>query len=93
VPSLYRALVDYSNIPRSTLYYRARGRRSIEEKAQGQQNLTLWEEDIIIKLLLQISDIRQLIRIKFILSIAFITTRKRPIVDRLLKPLSRVQVF
>jgi hypothetical protein len=33
VPDSYCALADHSNVPRSTLYYRARGRRSIEEKA------------------------------------------------------------
>jgi hypothetical protein len=30
VPKLYRALIDYSNAPRSTLYYRTRGRSLIE---------------------------------------------------------------
>jgi hypothetical protein len=33
VPDSYRALVDHSNVAHSTLYHRARGRRSIEEKA------------------------------------------------------------
>jgi hypothetical protein len=36
VPNSYRALADHGNVPRSTLYYRARGRRSVEEKAQSQ---------------------------------------------------------
>jgi hypothetical protein len=40
VSNSYRALADHSNIPRYTLYHRAHGRRSIEEKAQGQQYLT-----------------------------------------------------
>jgi hypothetical protein len=35
VPRLYRALADYGNIPRSTLHHRARGRRSMEEKARS----------------------------------------------------------
>ena len=35
VSSLYRTLADHGNVARSTLYYRARGRHSIEEKAQG----------------------------------------------------------
>lgn len=35
VPDSYCALVDHGNVPRSTLNYRARGRRSIEEKAQS----------------------------------------------------------
>jgi hypothetical protein len=36
VPKSYRALADHSNVPRSTLHHRARGRRSVEEKAQSQ---------------------------------------------------------
>ena len=36
VPASYRALVDYGDVSHSTLYHRARGRPSIEEKAQGQ---------------------------------------------------------
>jgi hypothetical protein len=52
VPKSYRALADHGNVPRSTLYYRARGRRSIEEKAQSQQYLTPWEEDVVVKFLL-----------------------------------------
>ena len=35
VPRLYRALIDYGNVPHSTLHYRASGRRSMEEKAQS----------------------------------------------------------
>ena len=31
----YRALADYSGVPRSTLYYRAHGRQAIETKAQS----------------------------------------------------------
>jgi len=33
VPRLYYALVDYSNVPYTILYYRDCGRRSIKEKA------------------------------------------------------------
>jgi len=32
IPTLYRALADYSNMPRFTLYYRACGRRLKEAK-------------------------------------------------------------
>jgi hypothetical protein len=45
----YRALVDHGNVPHSTLHHRARGRHSMEEKAQSQQYLTPWEEDVLIK--------------------------------------------
>ena len=33
VPTSYRALADYGEVPRSTLYTYAQGRRSIEDKA------------------------------------------------------------
>ncbi|TAQ90358.1 hypothetical protein B7494_g1303 [Chlorociboria aeruginascens] len=86
VPNSYRALADHSDVSRSTLYHRARGRRSIEEKAQGQQYLKPWEEDVVVKFLLQMSNTGQPVRMKFIPSIAFIATRKRPVADRPLKP-------
>jgi hypothetical protein len=52
VPKLYPALADHGNVPRSTLQYRARGRPSIEAKAQGQQYLKPYEEDVVVKYLL-----------------------------------------
>jgi hypothetical protein len=85
VPKSYRALADHGDVPRSTLHHRARGRRSIEEKAQSQQYLTPWEEDVVVKFLLQMSDLGRPIRIKFIPSIAFSVTRQRPTTDRPLK--------
>jgi Zn-dependent peptidase ImmA (M78 family) len=36
VPKSYRALADHGGVPRSTLYYRAYERRSIEQKAEIQ---------------------------------------------------------
>ena len=66
VPKSYCALADHDVVPRSTLHHRARGRRSIEEKAQSQQYLTPWEEDVVVKFLLQMSDLGQPIQIKFI---------------------------
>ena len=59
VPNSYRALADHGNVPRSTLHHHARGRRSIEEKAQSQQYLTPWEEDVVVTFLLQMSDLGQ----------------------------------
>jgi hypothetical protein len=61
VPDSYRALADHGNVPRSTLHYRARRRPSIEEKAQGQQYLQPWEEDVIVNFVLQMYDLGQLI--------------------------------
>jgi hypothetical protein len=53
VPESYRALEDYGNVPRSTLHHRARGRPSIEARAQGQQYLEPYEEDVVVKYLLR----------------------------------------
>jgi hypothetical protein len=89
VPNSSRALANHGNVPRSTLHHRARGRCSIEQKAQSQQYLTLWEEDVVVTFLLQMSDLGQPTRMKFIPSIAFSVTRKRPMADRPLKPLGR----
>jgi len=41
VPNSYCALANHSHVARSTLYHRARGRRSREEKAKSQQYLAL----------------------------------------------------
>jgi hypothetical protein len=71
VPKSYRALADHhGNISYFTLYHRARGQPSREEKAQGQQYFTPWEEDVVVKFLLQVSNLGQLIQIKFIPPIA-----------------------
>ena len=49
VSKSYRALADYGGVPRSTLYYRPRGQRSIEEKAQSQQYLSLSEDEAVVE--------------------------------------------
>ena len=89
VPKSYRALADHRNIPRSTLHHRARGRPSIEDKARDQQDLAPWEEEVVVKYLLQMSDLGYPIRMKFIPSIAFSVTRQRPAAERPLKPPGR----
>lgn len=89
VPISYRALADHGNVPRSTLHSRAHGRRSIEEKAQSRQYLCSWEEDALVKFLLQMSDLGQPVRIKFILFLAFYITRQRLKIDRPRKPPSK----
>ena len=82
VPGSYRALADHGNVPHTTLYHRDRGRRAMKEKAQSQQYLTPWEEDVLIKYLLQMSDLGQSVRIKFIPSLAYSVTRHRPTAER-----------
>ena len=86
VPNSYRALADHSHVARSTLHHRARGRRSMEEKAKSQQYLTPWEEDVVVKFMRQMALLGQPIRMKFIPAIAFSATRERPKADRPLKP-------
>ena len=49
----FRALADYSDVPRTTLQHRARGRRSKEEKARSQHYLYPWEAKALVKFLVQ----------------------------------------
>ena len=58
----------------------------MKDKAQGQQYLKPYEEEVVVKYLLQMSDLGQPIRIKFIPFIAFRVTCHRPTTDRPLKP-------
>jgi hypothetical protein len=86
VPTSYRALADHGEVPRSTLHARAQGRRSMKEKAQSQQYLSPWEEDALVKFLLQMSDLGQPVRIKFIPFLAFCVGRQRSEQAQPLKP-------
>ncbi|KAK7177908.1 transposase [Paraphaeosphaeria sporulosa] len=89
VPPSYRALADHGNAARSTLHARAHGRPSMKKKAQSQQYLHPWEEDALVKFLLQMSDLGQPVRIKFIPYLAFCIARQRPNEDRPSKPPSK----
>ncbi|GAB7336708.1 hypothetical protein MBLNU13_g10373t1 [Cladosporium sp. NU13] len=86
VPRSFRTIADQTNVPRSTLHARARGRRSIEAKAQSQQYLTPAEEKAMVDFVLQMSALGTPVRIKYIPSIAFTVTRGRPESDRPIKP-------
>src|SRR6266480_2932138 len=86
VPNSYRARADHTGVPRSTLHARDHGRPSMEQKAESQLYLTSWEENAVVKFLLQMSDLGQPVRIKYIPQIAFSVTRQRPIADRPPKP-------
>jgi hypothetical protein len=79
VPRSYRAIADHSGVPRSTLHHRAHGRRSIEEKAESQQDLARFEEKVVVDFVLQIAELGTPVRIKYIPSIAFSSTRHRPL--------------
>jgi hypothetical protein len=54
----------------------------MEQKAESQQYLTPSEENAVVQFLLQMSDLGQPVRIKFIPQIAFSVTRHRPTTDR-----------
>src|SRR5436190_12744035 len=82
VPNSYRARADRSGVPHTTLYARDHGRPSIKQKAENQQYLAPWEENAVVKYLLQMSDLGQPVRIKYIPQIAFSITRQRPPTDR-----------
>jgi hypothetical protein len=70
----YRTVADHSGVLCSTLYHRAHGRRSLEAKAQAQQYLAPFEEQAVVKFILQMAEIGTPIRIKHIPSIAFTTS-------------------
>lgn len=69
-PMTYVALSEWSDVPRSTLYHRARGRRSKEDKAKSQQYLTPSEEKALVKYLLQLSNHGYPVRMKHLRSLA-----------------------
>ena len=76
-PRTYDAISKRSRVPSSTLYYRDHGRRSREEKAQGQQYLTPSEEKALEKYMKQMADLGTPVRIKYIPSLAFSIARRR----------------
>ena len=86
IPRTYAARAEQANIPLSTLYHRAKGRRSREEKAQSQQYLTPDEEKTVVRSLLLTSSLDKPVRIKFIPSLAFSVARRRCAANRLGKP-------
>ena len=57
MPRTYTALAEKGDVPLSTLHHRAHRRRSKEQKAQSQQYLTPSEEKVLVKSLLQMSDL------------------------------------
>lgn len=86
VPDSYASRAEYGKVALSTLFHRAHGRRSKEEKAQSQQYLTPYEESAVVEYLLRMKDLGQPVRMKYIASIAYSATRQRALADRPLKP-------
>jgi hypothetical protein len=85
----FRALADHGDVARTTLHHRARGRRSIEEKAQSQHYHYPWEEKALVKFLVQQDALGRSVRIKYVGSIAFSLACQRPPTDRPRKPPGR----
>ena len=80
----YNAISNRSKVLLSTLH-RARGRRSKEEKAQGQQYLTPLEEKALEKFLLLMSDLGNPVQIKYLSSLAFSIARQRSMTNKTIK--------
>jgi hypothetical protein len=77
VPFSFRALADHSDVSHSTLHRRSHGGRSFEQKGQDQQYLTPWEEEALVKFILQMANFGTPIRIKFIPALAYRLTLQR----------------
>ncbi|KAF2228464.1 hypothetical protein EV356DRAFT_436515, partial [Viridothelium virens] len=71
LPKSYRALADHGDVPRTTLQYHARGRRSKEEKAQSQLYLFPWEEKALVEFLVHQDALGHSVQVKHLCSIAF----------------------
>lgn len=63
VPKSFRTLADHGDVPRTTLQHRARGRRSLEDKAQSQQYLYASEEKALVKFFIQQDTLGRSVRI------------------------------
>ena len=86
VPRSFRTIADHTSVPRSTLHARARGRRSIEAKAQSQQYLNQEEEKALIRFLLLMSSLDHPVRINFIRFLALSIARQRSTETQPIKP-------
>jgi Tc5 transposase DNA-binding domain len=88
----YAALSESSNIPLSTWWDRAHGRRPRREKAAKQQYLTPQEEKALVNYALRMSRNGYPIPVKFLRSLAHVIVRQRsstfhiPLIDHGVKP-------
>ncbi|GIZ48193.1 hypothetical protein CKM354_001126400 [Cercospora kikuchii] len=82
----FRARSQHTNIPRTTLQHRARGRPSLKAKAESQQYLDPWEEKALVAFLVQQDALGRPVRIKYVGSIAFSLARQRTPSKRPSKP-------
>jgi hypothetical protein len=85
-PRTYDAISKRSGVRLTTLYHRHYGRRSKEEKAQGQQYLTPLEEKALEKYLKLIANLGNPVQIKCLPSLAFSIARQRSTTQKVTKP-------
>ncbi len=88
VPRTYTALAERSNVPFSTFHYCDQWQHLKEELAQSQQYIPLEEKKAIVKVLLLMFNLRHLVQIKFIHSLAFSIARHWS-TDKPIKPLGK----
>jgi len=67
----------HGNVSRTTVYYRKKGRRSKQAKAQAQQYLSPSEEKALVDFLVRMGACGSPVRIKYIPSLAFCIARRR----------------
>jgi hypothetical protein len=82
----WAAMADWGGVSTTTLYKRAHGQPSIEDKARGQQYLTVEEEKALTYFLLLMSSFGQPVRIKYIPTLAYSIARRRSTASKLIKP-------
>jgi hypothetical protein len=91
-PKTYAALSESSSVPLSTLWHRAHGRPSRQEKAERQQYLTPAEEKSLVEYLLRMSNNGFPVPIKYLRLLALIIARQRssifqaPTTDETIRP-------
>jgi hypothetical protein len=86
IPFSFRALADHSGVPHATLHRRSHGGPSSEQKGEDQQYLTPWEEEALVKFILQMANFGYPVRLKFIPALAYRLTLQRPQSARPPKP-------
>jgi hypothetical protein len=75
-------------VPRTTTWYRRKGRSARKTKAEEQQYLTPLEEKALVTYILRMAALGTPIRVKFITPLAFSLTRRRS-PTKAIKPLNK----
>jgi hypothetical protein len=88
-PRTYASLSKRGQVPYSTLYHRAHGRPSKQDKAKKQQYLNPSEENALVKYILRMRSLGFPIRMKSLRSLAFTIASRRSVVASKIKPPSK----